>query len=149
MDLETDSEDPFTRSEITRILANVNSIRDFSRSIAEELVGTNGKWSDRNQDITGIEYDAQREYIIVKAANSPLHETAATVVEDWMAHVLAEELGNATGSSFEPVRTTSSFLGGDHIDSQKDPDAGLRQDDNLYPLVALEVAVSETTRKVF
>ncbi|PGH17696.1 hypothetical protein AJ80_04704 [Polytolypa hystricis UAMH7299] len=153
-----------TRARIDEILAKTNSIDDLDLDTVAELRGTLAgrfpiekfqvdlgdwqKWSDEHQEVYGIEYDAQNSHIIIKATGSPLHEAATGAVGEWLQGI-RDCLSKETGNEFVCIRSADVDLGGEYNGSEKAPDEGLRQVGEQYPLVAVEVAVSETSKKVF
>lgn len=122
MDGEPDNDNlPNNRPEVRRILEKVDSIHDFTESVAEELRATQigrfwvekfqvtffewVEWSLENPDAK-VEYDAQRNYLVIKATETPLHERTTSTIHLWMSRVLAEDLSAATGLSFTAIETT-------------------------------------------
>ncbi|KAI1908027.1 hypothetical protein LOZ61_005776 [Ophidiomyces ophidiicola] len=153
-----------TIAKIDKILAKTNSIDDLDLDTVAELRGTLAgrfsiekfsvdlwdwkAWSEKHQDIRGIEYDAQNSHIQIKATGSPLHEAATGVIGEWLQG-LRDHLTQATGNKFVCIRSAGVHLSSDYDGSEKAPDEGLRQIGERYPLVAVEIAVSETSKKVF
>ena len=112
-----------TKSEIELILDRVNSINELDRGhlcqlratlagrfAIEKFEVTNSEWCQwiekrGYENIRGVEYDAHRNRLIVKATQSVLHETSTEVISAWFRTV-ARELQNATSSKFQNVRST-------------------------------------------
>ncbi|KAK2731826.1 hypothetical protein FQN57_003152 [Myotisia sp. PD_48] len=153
-----------TRANIGKILAKTNSIDDLDPDTVEELRGTLAgrfsiekfsvdlwdwqAWSEKHQEIRGIEYDAQNYRIRIKATGSPLHEAATGAVGEWLQGI-RDRLSKVTGNEFDCIRSAGVHLSSDYSGSEKAPDEGLRQVGEQYPLIAVEIAVSETSKKVF
>ncbi|EEP75928.1 predicted protein [Uncinocarpus reesii 1704] len=152
------------RVKIDKILENINSIYDLDSEKILELRATSVDrfsiqkfpvefcdwvaWSEKHQGIRGVEYNAQNSCIRIKATNNPLHGAATGVIREWL-HGIRDSLSRATGNEFDCIGTTGSYLGGEFDGSEKAPDEGLCQGAQQFPLIAVEVAVSKRTTKVF
>ncbi|KAI7969098.1 hypothetical protein EIK77_006003 [Talaromyces pinophilus] len=128
------------RDQIERILDRVHSLDDLSaddiielRHLSEQSIVINRfkifpaqyyDWLDRIGDnICGVEYDAQHACVILKGGPSWMHEAAADVIHCPLA-------GKFRGSS-------------------KQADASLKKSKAEWPVVVLEVGISETTTKLY
>lgn len=113
-----------TRAKIDKILAKINSIDDLDSDTVAELRGTLAgrfsiekfsvdlwdwqAWSEKHQEIHGIEYDAQNSRIRIKATGSPLHEAATGVIGEWLLGI-RDILGKATGNEFGCIRSAGEL----------------------------------------
>lgn len=101
--------------EIDRILRSVHSIHDLDRRARDELAGTLAgrfvvekmkvkpsrwrAWKDGHGGMQGVEYDAAKRRLIIKAVPSILHETVNAVMTGW-SYMVAKKLRKATGTKF-------------------------------------------------
>ena len=108
------------KARLDRVLAKINSIDDLDPDTVAEMRGTLAgrfsiekfqvnlsdwqKWSDKMQDVRGVEYDAQNTQIIIKATDSPLHDAAAEAMGQWLQPI-SERLEEVTGNEFGCIGT--------------------------------------------
>lgn len=101
--------------EIDRILDAVHSIHDLDKRTINELAGTLAgrfviekfkvkpwkwrAWKEGKGDMAGVEYDAKKQRLIIKAVSCTLHETVNATMAGW-SHMVARKLRKATGSRF-------------------------------------------------
>lgn len=105
-------------TKIDEILAKINSIHDLDSDIVAELRATAAErfsvekflvepwdwreWSEKHQEIRGIEYDAQNSRIRIKASSSPLHEAATRTIGEWLLGV-RDSLNKITKNEYDCI----------------------------------------------
>ncbi|KAH8697893.1 hypothetical protein BGW36DRAFT_397510 [Talaromyces proteolyticus] len=117
--------------QIDHILDSIHSLDDLSADDVVELVGNN---------IRGVEYNAQNAYITLKGGPRWMHE-AARPLEDRMSA--------ATGSFYFLTGSVDCSLVEKFSGSTKQADASFMKSGSKWPVVILEVGISEPTNKLF
>lgn len=127
------------------------------------------EWLDKvGEDIRGVEYDAQNACIVLKGGPSWMHEATIGIIYELLLP-LRDRMSAATRSNYtlmgskseynlEPiyclsVRRTNLALGcklvGKFNHSSKEADASIKKSRDKWPVVVLEVGISETTTKLY
>ncbi|KAL1969802.1 hypothetical protein VTN77DRAFT_7311 [Rasamsonia byssochlamydoides] len=101
-----------------------------------------------NEEDIDIEYDARLENLIVKAEAGELHQSVVTVFTDWFKEI-QQQAERTSGQKFRRRTERGLGLAGPHRGSRKVPDGMIKRKGEFYPVIALEVGVTETLEKLF
>jgi hypothetical protein len=126
-------------------------------------------WLDKvGDDIRGVEYDTQNACLVLKERPGWMHETVTRVIDSRLFGDLEDMLSATTGSRYFLTGSTRMLiylslmcyfinltlfpgrsLAGDFDGSVKEADASLMKSEAKWPVVVLEVGISETTKKLY
>ncbi|KUL89440.1 hypothetical protein ZTR_04308 [Talaromyces verruculosus] len=152
------------QSQINGILNRVRSLDDLSinyvlelRSLSERCIVLDKfkispaeywNWLKKvGGDICGVEYDAQNARIVLKGGPSWMHEAATGVVYVFYDKI-REKLSAATGSDYILIGSKRCRLRGKFSQSSKEANASVKKSGTKWPVVVLEVGISETTKNI-
>ncbi|PCH08374.1 Hypothetical protein PENO1_007020 [Penicillium occitanis (nom. inval.)] len=150
-------------NQIKHILDRVRSLEDLSaddiaelRCVSQQSLIINKfeisptqywNWVGKVGDY-GVEFDAQDKCIVLKEYPGWMHE-ATTHSLSRLFMDLEDRLSAATGLYYDSTGSTSYELVGRFIGSVKQADASLKKSRDEWPVVVLEVGISETTHKLY
>lgn len=150
--------------ELRRISEHSLVLNKFKISPAEYW-----NWLNKvGDDIRGVKYDAQNACVVLKGRPSWMHETTIGIVYELLLP-LRDRMGAATGLDYaltgskseydlEPIYCLSLWktdlvlgcrLVGEFSRSSKEADASIKKSRDKWPVVVLEVGISETTTKLY
>ncbi|KAH8692373.1 hypothetical protein BGW36DRAFT_363365 [Talaromyces proteolyticus] len=152
------------QNKIEQILDKVHSLSDLSADKVDELrrVSENSivinkfkvspteyhDWLNKiGNDNRGIEFDAQNACLILKGRSGWMHEAATGIIYIFFDKI--RERLSAAGSRCFLTGSTDCSLEINFVGSIKQPDASLMEFRAEWPVIVLEVEISETTRKLF
>ncbi|KAK2762780.1 hypothetical protein FQN54_000954 [Arachnomyces sp. PD_36] len=152
------------RSEIERILKAVRSICDLNREAICDLQETFAgrvvidkfkvkpsewkRWKDQWGEVHGIEYDAQKQLVVTKPRPTGLHDAVNAAMRKWL-DMVARILRAATESKFRHLQNLGLDLAGKQAGTFLEADHCIHRTIKKYPLVLVEVGVSESTPQIF
>ncbi|EED14725.1 hypothetical protein TSTA_042000 [Talaromyces stipitatus ATCC 10500] len=154
-----------TQDQIDHILDRVHSLDDLSaedimelRCLSEQSIIMDKfkvspaqyyDWLDKISDgIRGVEYDAQNACIILKGGPGWMREAATGILYELLLP-LRDRMSAATGSLYFLTGSKNCLLTGKSCRSSKQADASLMNFKAKWPVVVLEVGISETTTKLY